>query len=66
MAPDKRMEQHLSKTDKARTADQGQRSGRPNPGNPADDHEREHKPSYGGEGGEPRTSSNEREPSKPE
>lgn len=66
MAPDKRMEQTPSKTDKDRTEDQGQRSGRPNPGNPAKDHEREHKPSYGGEGGEPRTSSNEREPARPE
>ena len=66
MAPDKRTEQGQSKTDKDRTADQGQRSGRPNPGNPSEDHDREHKPSYGGEGGEPRTSSNEREPAKPE
>lgn len=66
MALDKRMEQAPSKTDKDRTEDQGQRSGRPNPGNPAKDHDREHKPSYGGEGGEPRTSSNEREPAKPE
>ena len=66
MAPDKRMEQPMSKTDKERTGDQGQRSGRPNPGNPAEDHEREHKSSYGGEGGKPRTSSDTREPSKPE
>lgn len=66
MAPDKRMEQDESKTDKERTTDQGQRSGRPNPGNPAEDHEREHKSGYGGEGGKPRTASNEREPAKPE
>lgn len=66
MAPDKRMEQAPPKSGKDRTEDQGQRSGRPNPGNPAEDHEREHKPSYGGEGGEPRTSSHEREPAKPE
>ena len=66
MALDKRMEQAPSKTDKDRTEDQGQRSGRPNPGNPAKDHDREHKSSYGGEGGEPRTSSNEGEPAKPE
>ena len=66
MAPDKRMEQTPSKSDKDRTEDQGQRSGRPNPGNPAQDHEREHKSSYGGEGGKPRTSSDEREPAKPE
>jgi general stress protein YciG len=66
MAPDKRMEQGPAKKDRDRAADQGQRSGRPNPGNPAEDHEREHKPSYGGEGGEPRTGSHEREPSKPE
>ena len=66
MAPGKRMEQAPSKTDKDRTSDQGQRSGSPNPGNPAEDHRREHKPSYGGEGGEPRTSSDEREPAKPE
>lgn len=66
MAPDKRMEKAQSKTEKDRVQDQGQRSGRPNPGNPAEDHKREHKPSYGGEGGEPRTSSNEREPAKPE
>ena len=66
MAPDKRTEQALSKKDKDRATDQGQRSGRPNPGSPDEDHEREHKPSYGGEAGEPRTSSNEREPTKPE
>lgn len=66
MAPAKRMEQTPSETDKDRTDDQGQRSGRPNPGNPAKDHDREHKPSYGGEGGSARTSSNEREPTKPE
>jgi len=66
MASDKRMEQAPSKTEKDRTSDQGQRSGRPNPGNPAEDHEREHKSSYGGEGGKPRTSSNEREPTTPE
>lgn len=66
MAPDKRMEQTPSDSDKERTEDQGQRSGRPNPGNPGEDHEREHKPSYGGEGGKPRTSSDEREPAKPE
>lgn len=66
MAPAKRMEQAPSETDKDRTEDQGQRSGRPNPGNPAEDHEREHKPSYGGEGGRPRTGSHEREPTKPE
>ncbi|MEX1186172.1 MAG: hypothetical protein WEA80_06250 [Gemmatimonadaceae bacterium] len=66
MAPDKRSEQAPSKTDEERTEDQGQRSGRPNQGNPAEDREREHKPSYGGEGGEPRTSSDEREPAKPE
>lgn len=66
MAPDKRTEQSPPETGKNRAEDQGQRSGRPNPGNPADDHEREHKPGYGGEGGEPRTSSHEREPAKPE
>lgn len=66
MAPDKRMEQAPSETDKDRIADQGQRSGRPNPGNPAEDHEREHKSGYGGQGGKPRTSSDEREPTKPE
>lgn len=66
MAPDKRTEQASSETDKERVNDQGQRSGRPNAGDPSEDHEREHKPSYGGEGGEPRTSSNEREPAKPE
>lgn len=66
MAPDKRMEQGPSKKDQDRAEDQGQRSGRPNPGNPAEDHEREHKSSYGGEGGEPRTGSHEREPAKPE
>ncbi len=65
MAPDKPSEQAPSETDEARTGNQGQRSGRPNPGNPAEDHQREHKPSYGGEGGRPRTSSNEREPAKP-
>lgn len=66
MAPEKRPEQPTSKTDKDRAEDQGQRSGRPNPGNPARDHEREHRPGYGGEGGKPRTSSNEREPAQPE
>ncbi|MDQ3515811.1 MAG: hypothetical protein M3403_03420 [Gemmatimonadota bacterium] len=66
MAPDKRMEQSKSKTDKDRTSDQGQRSGRPNPGNPAEDHEREHQSGYGGQGGKPRTSSDKREPAKPE
>ncbi len=66
MAPDKRMEQPKSKTDKDRTSDQGQRSGRPNPGNPAEDHEREHQSGYGGQGGKPRTSSDKREPAKPE
>lgn len=66
MALDKRMEQGLSRTDKGRTEDQGQRSGRPNPANPAEDHEREHWSSYGGESGTPRTSSDKREPAKPE
>lgn len=66
MAPDKRMEQGPAKKDRHREDDQGQRSGRPNPGNPAEDHEREHKPSYGGEGGKARTGSQEREPAKPE
>lgn len=66
MSPNKRMEQTPDAPEKDRSEDQGQRSGRPNPGSPAEDHEREHKPSYGGEGGEPRTSSDEREPAKPE
>lgn len=66
MAPDKRMEQAPLKTNADRAKGQGQRSGRPNPGNPAEDHEREHKSGYGGDGGEPRASSNEREPAKPE
>ncbi len=43
------------------TDDQGIREGRPNPGNPAQQRDNEHKSGYGGEGGEPRTSSNERE-----
>ncbi len=66
MTPDKRLKQTKSKTDKERTSDQGQRSGRPNPGNPAEDHEREHQSGYGGQGGRPRTSSDKREPAKPE
>jgi hypothetical protein len=66
MAPDKRMEQAPSEKDQDRVEDQGQRSGRPNPGDPSQDHEREHKSSYGGEGGSPRTGSHEREPAKPE
>ncbi len=66
MAPDKRMEQSKPETDKDRTSDQGQRSGRPNPGNPAEDHEREHQSGYGGQGGQPQTSSDKREPAKPE
>ena len=41
--------------------DQGIREGRPNPGNPAEQRNNEHKSGYGGEGGEPRTSSQERE-----
>lgn len=41
--------------------DQGIREGRPNPGNPPDQHDNEHKSGYGGEGGIPRTSSHDRE-----
>ena len=66
MAPDKRMVQPKSKPDADPASDQGQRSGRPNPGNPAEDHEREHQSGYGGQGGKPRTSSDKREPAKPE
>ena len=48
------------------TEDQGIREGRPNPGNPPQQRDNEHKSGYGGEGGEPRSSSQEREkPSKP-
>lgn len=43
------------------TEDQGIREGRPNPGNPAQQRDTQHKSGYGGEGGEPRTSSQERE-----
>ncbi len=45
-------------------ADQGQREGRPNPGDPSKQRSEEHQGSYGGKGGEPRTPSNEREPKK--
>ena len=48
------------------TEDQGIREGRPNPGNPPNQGNTEHKSGYGGEGGKPRNSSNEREkPLKP-
>jgi hypothetical protein len=43
------------------TEDQGIREGRPNPGNPPQQRNNEHKSGYGGEGGEPRTSSQDRE-----
>ncbi len=43
------------------TEDQGIREGRPNPGNPPQQRSKEHKSGYGGEGGNPRTSSQDRE-----
>lgn len=43
------------------TEDQGIREGRPNPGNPAQQRNNEHKSGYGGDGGKPRTSSQDRE-----
>lgn len=43
------------------TEDQGIREGRPNPGSPAQQRDTEHKSGYGGEGGEPRTSTQDRE-----
>ncbi len=43
------------------TEDQGIREGRPNPGNQPQQRDTQHKSGYGGEGGEPRTSSQERE-----
>ena len=43
------------------TEDQGIREGRPNPGNTPQQHDKEHKSGYGGDGGEPRTSSHDRE-----
>lgn len=43
------------------TEDQGMRDGRPNPGNPSEQRDSEHKSGYGGEGGEPRTSTQDRE-----
>lgn len=48
------------------TEDQGIREGRPNPGNPPQQRDNEHKSGYGGDGGAPRTSSQDREtPRKP-
>jgi hypothetical protein len=43
------------------TEDQGMRDGRPNPGNVPEQRTNEHKSGYGGDGGEPRTSSHDRE-----
>lgn len=43
------------------TEDQGIREGRPGPSGPPQQHGNVHKSGYGGEGGEPRTSSQDRE-----
>lgn len=65
MARKKTTEQSQSEPAGKRVRDQGQRSGRPNPGNLAEDHTREHLSGYGGKAGVPRTSSDKREPGSP-
>jgi hypothetical protein len=53
--------EHNEKTGNDATRRSGStHSGTPNPGNPNDEHSTEHKSGYGGEAGQPRTSSNDR------
>jgi len=53
--------EHMNKEDAARTRRSGEtHSGTPNPDDPNKERSTEHKSGYGGEGGEPRTSSDKR------
>lgn len=60
MAPKKEGEQSKGKPSKQGDGDPGTRSGQPNPEN-VPSRSIEHKSGYGGEGGVPRTSSDQRE-----
>lgn len=58
----RKQEQASRPPSKQGDGDPGSRSGQPNPEN-VPSHPAEHKSGYGGEGGSPRTSTDEREPS---
>ena len=60
MAPKREQEQGSRPPTKQGDGDSGMRSGQPNPED-VPSHPQEHKSGYGGEGGAPRTSSDQRE-----
>ncbi len=60
MAPKREQEQGTRPSTKQGDGDPGTRSGQPNPED-VPSHPQEHKSGYGGEGGAPRTSSDQRE-----
>ncbi|MEX2110434.1 MAG: hypothetical protein WD802_07525 [Gemmatimonadaceae bacterium] len=60
MAPKKERGQRGETPSKQGDGDPGTRSGQPNPEN-VPSHSTQHKSGYGGEGGDPRTSSDQRE-----
>lgn len=63
MTPRRKQEQTGQTPADKREVDHGTRSGRPNPED-VPSHPNEHKSGYGGEGGQPRTSSDQRETQK--
>ena len=63
MTPKKQQEQNKKGPANDREVNRGTRSGRPNPED-VPSHPDEHKSGYGGEGGEPRTSTDQRETQK--
>ncbi|HKR07697.1 MAG TPA: hypothetical protein VJS39_00790 [Gemmatimonadaceae bacterium] len=63
MTPGKQQEQTGKTPSNDREVDHGTRSGRPNPED-VPSHSKEHKSGYGGEQGQPRTSTDQRETQK--